>query len=432
MNKFTLLFFSVVSVLLAFPVWAQTVVTENEITRQPEYTPPTDNWVGYSRNAGTLVFVKGPGVPAPGNGSLRFTTPAGTDKAYLYNYDHIGTALSDITGLAYSTYRTAGGLDQLPSIHLEIDYNGAAPGGFAVLIFEPAYNPDQGTVTNNTWQAWNAINGGNAIWWSSMPINGVCDFTCYVTWNYILANNPQAVILGGFGVSQGSGTPGSINAVNTLTIAKSGTTMVYDFEATPSSPNYSNDPSPLPVTWLYFKGQATESGNQLNWATATEKNCSHFVIEHSLDGRSFEAIGEVEATGNSSRQLEYTFLDKNATVFSGKTVYYRLKQMDLDESFVYSSVIGITREVIKTEEHSAYPNPFGLDLTLEFPLLKESEKAKVELTTLAGKIAYRKEVFLNAGSRKFELKELQDLPAGLYLLHLALNDKLTVLKVLKQ
>ncbi|MFC5270971.1 T9SS type A sorting domain-containing protein [Adhaeribacter terreus] len=240
MKKFTLLCFSVVSVLLVFPVYAQTVVTETDITRQAENTPPTNNWVGYTRNAGTLVFVQGPGVPPLGCGSLQFTTPAGTDKAFLYNYDHIGTELSDISGLAYSTYRTAGSAAQVASINIEIDYNGADPGGYAVLVFEPVYNTGQGTVTNNIWQTWDAYDGGNAIWWSSRAINGVCASSCFVTWNYILANNPETVILGGFGVNQGSGNPGLVSAVDALTITENGNTTTYDFEATPAVTYYAD------------------------------------------------------------------------------------------------------------------------------------------------------------------------------------------------
>ena len=233
MKKFTLIVFSVVSVLLTIPVFAQTVVTETDITRQPENTLPTDSWVGYTRNAGTLVFVPGPGMPPLGCGSLQLTTPTGSDKAYLYNYDYMGTELSDITSLAYSTYKTAGAPGQVASLNIEIDYNGPASGGYAVLVFEPAYNLGKGTVMSNTWQNWDAYNGGSAVWWSTQPINGLCAFSCYATWDQIVANNPQAEILSGFGVNQGTGNSGLVSAVDALTIGESGTTTIYNFEATP-------------------------------------------------------------------------------------------------------------------------------------------------------------------------------------------------------
>jgi len=209
----------------------RTIVTESDVTRQPENTPPTDNWVLYTRpGTATGVFVSGPRHPPLGVGSFRMTTPLATDKVTLFNYDHIGTRLAAIDQIAYSTYRdpasTANPV-QLPSINIEVDYNGAAPGGFTTLVFEPVYNPDQGPIQAGVWQEWD---GDAGIWWSTRPINGVCAFTCYVSWDDIVAANPDAVILGGFGVNQGSGNGGLIAATDALTLGYSGETVIYDFE----------------------------------------------------------------------------------------------------------------------------------------------------------------------------------------------------------
>ena len=88
------------------------VVTESDVTRQVENTPPTDNWVLYTR-AGTpptaAAFVDGPADPPLGNGSLRLTTATGGEKVFLFNYDHVGETLSSLEGdISYSTYRVAG------------------------------------------------------------------------------------------------------------------------------------------------------------------------------------------------------------------------------------------------------------------------------------------------------------------------------------
>src|SRR5688572_7086558 len=87
------------------------VVTESDIVRQPEGTPPTNNWVGYTR-AGTppsaILFVNGPGMPPAGCGSVQFSTLTPTEKAYLFNYDHVGKRLADIDKISYYTYRTTG------------------------------------------------------------------------------------------------------------------------------------------------------------------------------------------------------------------------------------------------------------------------------------------------------------------------------------
>jgi hypothetical protein len=158
-------------------------------------------------------------------------TVLATDKTTLFNYDHVGTRLADITTLSYATYRdpssTAPAV-QLPSMNIEVDYNGPnVVGGFTSLVFEPVYNPTQGAIQSGVWQTWNGIPG---IWWSTRPINGCATPPCYQSWSEIVANNPDATILGGFGVNQGSGSGGLIAATDALSIAYKGSSWVYNFE----------------------------------------------------------------------------------------------------------------------------------------------------------------------------------------------------------
>ena len=45
-----------------------------------------------------------PASPPRGVGSLQLNVTSPTDHWSVYNYDHIGTPLADITALGYSTY----------------------------------------------------------------------------------------------------------------------------------------------------------------------------------------------------------------------------------------------------------------------------------------------------------------------------------------
>ena len=206
------------------------IVTESDITRQPENTPPTDNWVLYTRLAGNGAFVNGPGNPPLGTGSLTLTTPTGTDKVTLFNFDYAGTDLDLVRSMGYATFRTSGSGFQVAALNIQVDVNGAAPGGFTTLVFEPVYNTAQGTVTSGMWQTWDAYLGGNAIWWSSNPIPGAPNRDTFVSWKTILANNPDAVIIGGYGVNQGSGNPGLITSVDGLHFDTPTVDVTYDFE----------------------------------------------------------------------------------------------------------------------------------------------------------------------------------------------------------
>jgi hypothetical protein len=214
----------------------KTVVTNDDVVRLAHgATPdPGTHWALYTRGTGTGDFVTGPGTPPSGVGSLKLTTPDDNAKAYLFNYDHVGTALSSINAISYSTYRDASSTAnpvQVPALNLEVDFNGPnVAGGFTTLVFEPVYNTNQGAVIPGQWQNWDAFANGTAVWWSTRDIPGVCAFNCFVTWNQILADNPNAVILGGFGINQGGGNPGLIAAADTLTLGYGDTCVTYDFE----------------------------------------------------------------------------------------------------------------------------------------------------------------------------------------------------------
>lgn len=207
------------------------VVTENDVTRQAEDTPPTNNWVLYTRDgtpSTAAEFVDGPATPPLGTGSLQLTTTSGSEKVALFNYDHVGTALPAVNDVSYSTYRQTGADQQVASLNLQVDFNGPnVAGGFTTLVFEPVYNTTQGPVVSGAWQNWTGTGGG--VWWSTRTINnqpGGAAVADMRTWDQIVASNPDATILGGVGINQGSGNAGLTDNVDAFTFDNT----TYDFE----------------------------------------------------------------------------------------------------------------------------------------------------------------------------------------------------------
>ena len=212
------------------------LVTESDITRQLEDTPPTNNWVFYYRllPTSTGAFVTGPGDPPLGVGSFQMSTLTVADKTTLFNYDHIGTRLADVTALSYQTYRDPSSDPgvALPSVNIEVDKSGPpyVLGDYLSLVFEPYLTYPNG-IQSSTWQPWNAIAGK---WWATRDI--VIDGTpcarqvCTFTWAQFVAAYPNATILGGFGVNQGSANIRLLAATDALTIGHNGSTWTYNFE----------------------------------------------------------------------------------------------------------------------------------------------------------------------------------------------------------
>lgn len=218
---------------LASAVENTVTVYDSDVARQAENTPPTKNWVIYTRGAGTATFKNGPETPPMGANSLELSTPTGADKITIFNYDYVNKKLSDVNALAYSTYRSAGSASQVAALNLQVDVNGAAEGGTTTLVFEPVYNTDQGTVTSGEWQTWDAFKDGDAVWWSSNPIPGAPNRDTFVSWNTLIAQNPDAVISGGVGINQGSGNPGLTTSVDKLVVGLTDTTT-YNFDVKPA------------------------------------------------------------------------------------------------------------------------------------------------------------------------------------------------------
>ena len=95
----------------------------------------------------------------------------------------------------------------------------------------------------------------------------------------------------------------------------------------------------VPVSLLNFNATRNEGNALLKWSTSKETNTSHFLIQHSTDGSSWTTIGSEYAAGNSDVRRDYSFQHILPT---GRTHYYRLKEMFIDNSFLYSSVARLT------------------------------------------------------------------------------------------
>jgi hypothetical protein len=240
-----------VSVMVAVPVAAAgTVVVDQDNLGVDWFTADT-------RAGGTVQFVNGPATPPLGTGSVEFTTTdtaggSGQAKAQLFTYQYgslgtpgAGLALADITAMSYSAYKSSASTNsnaQTLGLNIEVDHIGDGS-GFTTLVFEPVYQAGGvGAIATDAWQVWDAFQGGNAIWWSSQAIPGVCAFSCYVTWNTIVANNPNAEVKFGFGFNVGSGWVGEYSGNgDALALGILGDVTTYDFELTPPAP-----PGPTP------------------------------------------------------------------------------------------------------------------------------------------------------------------------------------------
>ena len=163
-------------------------------------------------------------------------------------------------------------------------------------------------------------------------------------------------------------------------------------------------------------------GNKVNisWTTANEINSSRFEIERSSDGKTFVLAGKVNATSNSSVTRSYTYTDGIAS-FSG-TVYYRLKLVDKNGSFSYSSIKSITS--VSGNHFSVYPNPVKLGQTVKLSYTgATSEKLVIKVMDVLGRKVIALNTTSNGGSNTFTVST-DGLKAGTYYLYVSSTSQL--------
>lgn len=126
----------------------------------------------------------------------------------------------------------------------------------------------------------------------------------------------------------------------------------------------------LPVEWLCFEAQVRPMLHQvnLNWSTSAEKDNERFDIERSVDNVHFTGIGSVKGSGTTLQTQHYNYQD-NVQEFTQKEIshiYYRLKQVDFNGQFEYSSVEAVELDK-PANRFSIYPNPSCGKITINAP-----------------------------------------------------------------
>lgn len=166
----------------------------------------------------------------------------------------------------------------------------------------------------------------------------------------------------------------------------------------------------LPVSLISFAGALQNNDVLLKWTTAQELNSDHFQIERSQTGSDWTPIGTVAARGNSVSKTDYGFKDINP---AATTLFYRLKQLDTDGKFTYSSVLRITKAV--KNELLTYPNPIESLVNISVHSAAE-QRLTARVYDAAGRLVHSYLYNASKGNNNFTVTGLEKLTAGVYML----------------
>lgn len=155
-----------------------------------------------------------------------------------------------------------------------------------------------------------------------------------------------------------------------------------------------------PAELASFDGAMQSDRVVLNWSTVSQTNNAGWRVMRSVDGETFEAVGNfVQGAGTADALMNYSFEDKNLP--GVEKVFYRLEQVDLDGSISQSNVIEVllgARMPLPTEfAVNVYPNPFNPSTTISYELPESAPVSVVIYDVLGQQVRHLISQFNSAG-----------------------------------
>lgn len=158
--------------------------------------------------------------------------------------------------------------------------------------------------------------------------------------------------------------------------------------------------STLPIVFTHFSGQKIAEGViSLKWNSEKEVNVSKFEVERSIDGNNFISAGFINTLSSDGK---YTFTDNTPTK---GVLFYRIKEIDLDGRFQYSSVIALKFNNEVKSGITIFPNPASHSI-----FITTKNNSEIQLIRIFD--SNGKNVLRNEGTENNI--DISRLPSGLY------------------
>jgi len=183
------------------------------------------------------------------------------------------------------------------------------------------------------------------------------------------------------------------------------------------------DPNtPLPITLSGFSGGCSNGRVSLQWSTASESNSAYFTVEQSYDGVSYFKIGNVQAAGNSSSTLNYTFLSDSVLT---KPAYFKLKEVDLNgEATSFKPIAVKPCQVI--EEHMDIVSTGGGNIKVMLYSLG-AQNIRIKAFDASGRLVATNALFATQGFNEYDMDMY--LSEGIYFYVLETDTKVFSKKI---
>ncbi len=228
-----------------------------------------------------------------------------------------------------------------------------------------------------------------------------------------------------------NGVPGFVeillnDAANTATVGE------YGIANSPNVPVYTAGDcvelaALLPVELIHFSGQLKNDVAMLDWSAASELSFAGYEVQRSTDGRDFHKIGWLDAKGNNnSGTTSYQFEDRGNK--SNQTYYYRLKMVDINQTFEYSKAVALhfnDGQSVTVQDFA--PNPVEQSFAPLRIQSNEAQKAHVLVFDAMGKVVFEKHSQIISGLHTININ-LENAANGNHFVKVHFEDGTSIFK----
>jgi hypothetical protein len=177
-----------------------------------------------------------------------------------------------------------------------------------------------------------------------------------------------------------------------------------------------------------FQGKRNGNITELNWTLGNCNLLDKVIIERSVNGTSFDAVGEFwvdqSASGNTNGKINDAFS-------ASGNVFYRLKIAYLSGKIEYSSILRFRSEDAAQHSFKIYPNIIQSQTTIDIKV-GAKQAAGFQVIDYNGRVIYQKSLNLQQGNNVVSIDGLGGLMPGNYIAVIRYAGTTLSQKIVKQ
>lgn len=173
--------------------------------------------------------------------------------------------------------------------------------------------------------------------------------------------------------------------------------------------NMTFNPADFPAQDLILTAVQVGLDAELEWEDVADLQALNYEVERSVDGDLFEVIATVDKNANQGTGRSYTYLDEGIVHSLEGRIYYRVKQKEVDGTYITSNTVELTIDEVNALGLEAFPNPVVDEVKIQWVDL--GGKAEISLLDAKGQLVKTAKTEMGQSSLDWDLSKLS---SGVY------------------